>query len=83
MMEGYELPTFLNLTQDNVNYCGDEYILIPIGIYTQSDFFAIGTFKFYISFNLRINGEHFYQYAYVSVDVEPGKHLCNVLSLHW
>ena len=72
-MEGYGVPTFLNLTQNNVHFGEDEHILIPIDIYTQSDFFGIGTFTYYIRFNLYINGESFLFYTYVSVDVEPGK----------
>ena len=78
VMEGYDLSIFLNLTQDTANFCGDEYILIPIDVYTQSDFFAIGTFEFQISFDLRINGDYFYQHTYVSVDVDPGKRTCTV-----
>ena len=74
-MKGSGVSTVLNLTQDNVNFCGDEYILIPIDIYTQSDFLGIGTFKFYIRFYSYINDKHFYFYTYISVDVEPGKYM--------
>ena len=67
--------TYLNLTQDVVNFCGDEYILIPVDIYTQSEVIAIGSFRFYVRFYFDINGENFYPYTYVWVDVDPGKYM--------
>ena len=77
--EGFFFSTFLNLTEDFVNFCGDKYILIPVDIYTQSEVIAIGSFRFYIRFYLDINGEHFSPYTYVSVDVDPGKHMCSMI----
>ena len=75
LVEGYELSTFLNLTQDDVNFCGNEYILIPIDVYTQSEFFAIARFYFHYGFRLHINDEHWYLYAHISVDADPGKYV--------
>ena len=73
--EGFFFSTFLNLTQDFVNFCGDKYILIPVDIYTQSEVIAIGTFRFYIRFYFDINGEYFSPYTYVSVDIDSGKYM--------
>ena len=73
--DGYELPTPLYLTQDNVNFCGDDYILIPIDVYAQSEFFAIGTFEFYIDLSFGISDEYFYLYTPVFVEVDPGKYI--------
>ena len=80
--QGYEKNISLSLTEHNVNFCGDEHILIPIDIYTQSDFFAIGTYRFYIDFSLYINGAYFYFNTRLLVDVDSGKYMYNKVFLY-
>ena len=64
----------LNVTQNNVDFCEDEHILIPIDVYTHSKFVGIGTFNFLSCIELSINSERFIRlFALVSVNVSSGE----------
>ena len=65
----------LNLTLDDVNFCGNEHILIPVDIYTRSEIFGIGTYSFEVDISFIINHNYFYAYTNLLLDVSFGKYL--------
>ena len=65
---------FWNLPLNNVNFCEDGHILIPIDIYTQSKFFGIGIHEFYANFDFFVNDKFLYLRTAILVDVTSGKH---------
>ena len=75
VLEGSGDANLLTLTLDDVNSCGNEHILIPIDIYTQSEFFGIGTYFFGVKISFIINHRFFFCYTYFSVDVNFGKYI--------
>ena len=74
-VEGSGDDNLLNLTIDDVKSCGDEHILVPVDIYTVSEFYGIGTYLFEVDVSFYIDGTYFYVYAYLAVDVNSGKYL--------
>ena len=73
--QGYSVFISLNLTKDTVTFCDDKYILFPIDIYTQSEFFGIGPHRFYIYIDFFINNSIFHIHTYASVNVSPGEYM--------
>ena len=76
MVEGSKQADLLNFTLDDVIFCVDEYILIPIDIYTRSELYGIGTYPFVIYLSLNINyTEYVYAQTDFLVDASSGKYL--------
>ena len=82
VVEGSGDANLLNLTLDDVNSCGNEHILIPIDIYTQSAIFAIGTYYFSVTITFTINDKSVHVSTTLSMDVNYGKYVQNYFLDH-
>ena len=81
MLEESSQADLFNFTLDDVISCKNEYILIPIDIYTRSELYGIGTYPFKIYLSLNINNtEDVYAHTDFSVVTSSGKYLWNVFS---